>query len=147
MTLLLRDGPVKSPSSEVSRFIEPVLSGINGDAYDAAGALAIQRSNLENLGVINTAEDLMRVRVHQLIERQREAIVKRDLPLALELNREAERLLAVVDMLDEAQGLDAGQALSDAERHRRDAQGATKRIIARTEPSERRRLLGPGGRD
>ncbi len=103
---------------------------IQSEAYNVAGAMAYQRTDLEAERMLNTAEDAMRAELHKVLTRQARALAERDLPLATTLNSVARVILGQVDDLDAAQ--DADPVVS-AYGHNYEASASARRVIALTD--------------
>jgi hypothetical protein len=114
------------------------LDEINQQGYRVVGNMAMQLGPLEDMAAANIAEDVMRIRLRQILLEQERAIGKRDLRTALQLNREAQTVLGIVDYLDDCQGLDKRKPIKRAKDLNRDTAQAGREIIRESEPRSTR---------
>lgn len=114
-----------------------LLGQINNDGYEVVGAMAHQLGDLAEIQDTNFLEDQARAFLGAILREQERLLVRLGRPAqdALDLNRRAQRKLALVDVLDAEQGLDKSQTVQQATRRNREAHVAGKRIIAKTEPN------------
>lgn len=112
------------------------LGEINSLGYEVVGAMALQLGDLKDICDDNAKEDQARAELGSILREQERVLMKLGRPalMALDLNRRAQRKLALIDVLDAAQGLDEKVPITRARRRNRDAHSAGRRTIQLSEP-------------
>ena len=103
---------------------------IQSEAFNVAGAMAYQRTDLEAERMLNDAEDAMRAELRKVLNRQARALAEGDMALANTLNSVARAILGQVDELDAAQD---EQPVVSAFGHNYEAAASARRVIALTD--------------
>lgn len=126
--------PVKSHRGRPSADDSP-MGEINSQGYEVVGAMSSQLGDLVDIADVNCLEDQARATLGSILREQERVVLRLGAAgsIALELNRRAQRKLALVDVLDAQQGLDTHEPVTRARERNREAHAAGRRIIKLSE--------------